>query len=196
MFYPRILYEIFKSRIVAFLFRIQNWGWFPGFQVGHWDPSFLCLCFWASQLLPFISLMSLPSLRVSLSLSFKACLHFFLLPLISAILFPLLLPFLPTLEVLICPPHLPWFIPQPFLIRGTSWTAVSSPVQFMLLFFFFFLIFLWKLITISWYILKISHLRRENQDCWNPFPFQFSNEETCGFFGQVERGASRQKSWR
>lgn len=54
----------------------------------------------------------------------------------------------------------------------------------------------WKLITISWYIFEISHPIRKNQDCWNPFPFQFSNEETCGFFGQVVRGASRQKSWR
>ena len=135
MFYPRILYEIFKSRIVALLFRIQNWGWFPGFQVGHWDPSFLYLCFWASQLLPFISPMSLPSLGVSLSpfwslFAFRAGLSY-----LAHSFFPLLLPFLPSLSS----SHLPTspsleFIPQPFLIRGTSWTAVSSLVQFMLLF--------------------------------------------------------------
>jgi len=82
-----MLYEIFKSRIVRLLFRIQNWGWFPGFQVGHWGPSFLCLCCWATQLLPFISPMSYPSLRVSLSLSFEACLHFVLVHLTSPILF-------------------------------------------------------------------------------------------------------------
>ena len=98
MFYPRILYEIFKSRIVALLFRIQNWGWFPGFQVGHWDPSFLYLCFWASQLLPFISLMSLPSLGVSLSpfwslFAFRAGLSY-----LAHSFFPLLLPFLPSLS--------------------------------------------------------------------------------------------------
>lgn len=36
-------------------------------------------------------------------------------------------------------------------------------------------------------IFKKSHPTRENQDCWILFPFQFSNEETCGFFGQVVR---------
>lgn len=131
------------------------------------------------------------------SLSFEACLHFVLVCLTSSTLFfPSWFLSFPLFQVLICPPHLPWFIPQPFLIRGTSWTAMSSLVQFMLLFFYFFLILLWKLITISWYVFEIPHPRRENQDCWNPFPFQFSNEETCGFFGQVVRGASRQKSRR
>lgn len=98
MFYPRILYEIFKSRIVALLFRIQNWGWFPGFQVGHWDPSFLCWCFRAASCSPsshgclfppwgspFLSLLK----PVWISFCSLLSLPFF---------FPLLLPFLPTLS--------------------------------------------------------------------------------------------------
>lgn len=146
VFYPRILCEIFKVELSGCYVEFRVGGGFlaSGGALGSIVSLFVFLGFSAAPL-HLTDVFSL--LGGSPSLSFEACLHFVLVHLTSPILFLLffllLLPFLPTLEALTCPPHLPWFIAQPFLIRGTSWTAVSSLVQFMLLFFFFSLILLY-----------------------------------------------------
>ena len=141
IFYPRILCEIFKVELSGCYVEFKIGG---GFLASRWGIGVhhFTVCFRAASCCHSSHRCLFPP-SGSPSLSFEACLHFLLLPLTSAILFPLLLPFLPTLEVLTCPPHLPWLIAQPFLIRGTSWTAVSSLVQFMLLFFLISLILLY-----------------------------------------------------
>ena len=131
------------------------------------------------------------------SLSFEACLHFVLVHLTSPILFspPASFPshswssHLPTSPALVHCPALPY--KRHFL----DCSVISCPV-YAVVFLFLSYPLLWRLITISWVYFKKSHPIKENQDRWIPFPFQFSNEETCGFFGQVVRGASRQKSQR
>lgn len=140
IFDPRIVCEIFKVELSGYYVEFRVGG---GFLASRWGIGVhrfsVCVAGLLSCSPSSHRCLIPPWGSPSLSLLKSVCISCWsILP--HPFFFPLLLPFLPTLEVLICPPHLPWFIAQPFLIRGTSWTAVSSLVQFMLLFSFFSLI--------------------------------------------------------
>ena len=97
-------------------FKIGVVSWLPGGALGSIVSLFVFLGFSAAplHLTDVFSLLG----GLPLSLLKPVCISLCsLLPL--PFFFPLLLPFLPTLEVLICPPHLPWLIAQPVLVRGT-----------------------------------------------------------------------------